>query len=226
MTETDLKYIRQSDIIPESMQNEQLTIVGAGAVGSSCAMAFAKTGFTDMRIFDFDTVELHNLPNQMFRYTDIGKPKVNAIRDIIKDFEGFNIRPINSRFNANRLNGSIIITIDNMDDRIKIWNKAKEQFDKIRLYIDARMGAEVLRLYTIIPPLTSDTGPYEETLYPSADALHLPCTAKATMYTATVLGGLIVNQAKKALMCMIDQDAPTPAFEIIYDLTSDTLITR
>lgn len=38
-----------------------------------------------MTLWDFDTVEAHNIVNQMFRQQDVGKPKVEALKDILMD---------------------------------------------------------------------------------------------------------------------------------------------
>ena len=77
--EPDQKYVRQSDIINPEVLGTPVHIIGAGAIGSCAALALAKIGFKDFTVYDFDSVELHNLPNQMYRAKDIGKPKVEAL---------------------------------------------------------------------------------------------------------------------------------------------------
>lgn len=55
-------------------------IVGAGALGSAVAVALAAAGVGLLRIIDFDTVSLSNLPRQIAYTThDTGKPKVSVL---------------------------------------------------------------------------------------------------------------------------------------------------
>jgi len=222
----DQKYVRQRDIIPEEILTEEITIVGAGAVGSCCALALAKTGFKNLKVFDFDTVEIHNMPNQMYRVRDLGKPKVQALKEIIHDFEGLDIVTVNGKYRALNMRGTIIVAVDNMDARIMFWKKAQQHLKNINLYIDSRMGAELIRLYSFQPMYPVDIEIYEQSLYTSEDAEHLSCTAKATMYTALMLGSMIVSQAKRAYMSMISGDYLKPEVEIILDIPSNTMITR
>ena len=53
-------------------------VVGCGAIGSHVCEELARLGFPRVSIYDFDTVDPHNITNQMFTQTDIGKPKVAA----------------------------------------------------------------------------------------------------------------------------------------------------
>lgn len=59
--------------------------MGCGSVGSTLAENLARCGVTKMTLWDFDTVETHNIVNQMFRQQDVGKLKVEALRDILMD---------------------------------------------------------------------------------------------------------------------------------------------
>ena len=63
----------------------RIHIVGCGSVGSTVAENLVRCGVTNLTLWDFDKVESHNLVNQMFRQKDIGKLKVEALLDILKD---------------------------------------------------------------------------------------------------------------------------------------------
>lgn len=62
---------------------DQIHVVGCGAVGSNVAELLARMGCTNIHLWDFDTVEPHNVANQNFFQKDIGKPKVEVIRDFL-----------------------------------------------------------------------------------------------------------------------------------------------
>ena len=65
--------------------NSRIHIVGCGSVGSTVAENLVRCGVTNLTLWDFDHVEAHNIVNQMFRQKDIGKPKVEALADILTE---------------------------------------------------------------------------------------------------------------------------------------------
>lgn len=71
--------------------------------------------------------------------------------------------------------------------RTVIWKTVKGN-RRVQLYLDARMGAEVLRLYTILPTDADASALYEANLYTSGDAEQLPCSARAIVYCPVVAG--------------------------------------
>ena len=225
----DLKYIRQQDIIPSDLLNKRITLVGAGAVGGTTAFFLAKTGFKNLRIYDFDTVELHNLPNSIYRMSDLGKPKVTAIKEIIKEFDGVDIQAINKKWDRMSLEGVHICSVDSMKTRHQMWRTIKRRRSSIPLYIDGRMGAEVMRIYAIDPLKENQAKLYESTLCADNEVEVAPCTAKSTMYCASIIAGIIVSLVKRCLLEQklgIQKDRKEPAREIIYDIPSDMFLSN
>ncbi len=51
------------------LKNARVLIVGAGALGSLCAMYLAGTGVGELTVTDFDTIDISNLPRQLFYTT-------------------------------------------------------------------------------------------------------------------------------------------------------------
>jgi sulfur carrier protein ThiS adenylyltransferase len=63
------------------IQKVKVGIAGAGGLGSNCALFLVRCGFKKFRIVDSDIVEIGNL-NRQFYFTDqVGKRKVEALRD-------------------------------------------------------------------------------------------------------------------------------------------------
>lgn len=58
-------------------------IIGCGSVGSTLAENLARCGVTKFGFWDFDTVEAHNIVNQMFTEEHVGKKKTDALREIV-----------------------------------------------------------------------------------------------------------------------------------------------
>jgi len=111
----------------------------------------------------------------------------------------------------------VIITADNMTCRQNIWKRVRLN-RKIPLLIDARMGAEFARIYTIHPTNVDEVDFYEENLYNNDEAERLPCSARSIVYCPTVIAGLIALQVKKFAM-----NQPVKK-EILFDLPGLTLI--
>jgi sulfur carrier protein ThiS adenylyltransferase len=56
-------------------------IAGAGGLGSNCAVALVRAGFSNLVIADFDIVEPSNLNRQAYFSDQIGRPKVEVLRE-------------------------------------------------------------------------------------------------------------------------------------------------
>jgi hypothetical protein len=216
MEETN-RYNRQLDILNPAQLNIPVTIIGAGATGSFTALSLAKMGVHDITVFDYDSVEEHNLPNQFYRMSDVGRPKVYALREIIEDFEGITIKARNEKYRGQRLSGIVIVAVDSMDARIHIWKFVKDNPD-VKLFIDSRMGAEVMKIYSLNPIDLYECRNYEASLYPSSEALQVRCTAKSIMYTVLSLASLLANQVKKFLMSEFLNK------ELTFDMKTVTLL--
>ncbi len=63
------------------IQKIKVGIAGAGGLGSNCALFLVRCGFKKFRIADSDTVEISNLNRQFYFITQVGKRKVDALRD-------------------------------------------------------------------------------------------------------------------------------------------------
>lgn len=107
---------------PEKI-NSRIHIVGCGSVGATVAENLARCGITKFTLWDFDVVEPKNLANQIFRVKDIGKPKVEALKDILLDINpdietDVKLKP--KGWNGEQLNGFVFLAVDNIELRRKI----------------------------------------------------------------------------------------------------------
>lgn len=104
----------------------RIHIIGCGSVGSTLAENLARCGVTKMTLWDFDDVEPHNICNQMFRQQDVGKPKVEALRDILTDInpdiiDTLEVKP--EGWKGKMLSGYIFLCVDNIELRRQIVEK-------------------------------------------------------------------------------------------------------
>lgn len=110
---------------PEKM-DDRVHIIGCGSVGSTVAENLARSGVTKFTLWDFDLVEPHNLANQMFRHKDIGKPKTEALLDILCDINldvKDDTKLQNEGWKGQQLSGFVFLCVDNIDLRREIVEK-------------------------------------------------------------------------------------------------------
>lgn len=192
-------YWRQLDICgPAHMRNLHVTVIGCGGIGSPTALALAKMGVPALTLFDADKVETHNLPNQMFKLSQVGLHKTQALKDNILEYVDCSIQAVPENYNGQQLTPGIVISgVDSMVARKDILQKLR--FNPVAcLYIEARMGGEVCRIYTLNPCLPSQLRWYEgNMLYTDEEAAPEPCTEKAIIYNTFFIAALIANQVKK-----------------------------
>jgi len=215
-----MDFWRQLDILKPSELNISISIIGAGGIGGPTALVLAKMGCRQVTVFDNDTIESHNLPNQFYRLADVGKFKVEALKEIIGLFTGVKIDARKERFSLDGgLTDVIISGVDTMASRKEIWEAIKWK-TAVRLYIDGRMGGEVARIFSARPHDPDDVNFYEKTLYSDDDSEDLACTAQAIIYNVFAMASFIANQVKRVVK---NEDLDK---EIVLDFKTITLIKR
>jgi molybdopterin/thiamine biosynthesis adenylyltransferase len=200
-TKTKNVFWRQIDILsPDKVQGFALTLIGTGGIGSITAMILAKMGVRVFDLYDPDTVEDHNLPNQMFANDHIGEKKVNAIADLIKDFgHNVDVQVFDRKFGNGDIPNQVTVSgVDSMESRIEIWDKVKKN-PNCNLYIDGRMGAEAFIIYALNPNNQAQIERYEKTLHSDEEAAEEICTAKAIAYNVAGIATVIASIIKKYL---------------------------
>lgn len=118
----------------------RVNIIGCGSIGSTLAENLVRFGITNIALFDFDVVEPHNIANQMFQYSDIGKPKVRAVAENL-----MNINPscakdlsiFDKGYKNQNLSGYVFLCVDSIELRQKIV-KANKYNNCIRAMFDFR----------------------------------------------------------------------------------------
>jgi molybdopterin/thiamine biosynthesis adenylyltransferase len=183
MTTVNKYLTRQYDLIPENILTTPIFVIGAGAIGSMTVLTLAKMGFNNIFVYDDDIVDFVNINNQFYRISDIGKLKVVALYSLVKDFTGVEIVPINARA-KDMMAGIVISAVDSMESRKQIF----ELFCG-SLLIDPRMAIEYASIRTFMPRKGDTPKDYTQSLYSDKDAVAERCTAKATMYTASLIAG-------------------------------------
>ena len=192
-----MDFTRQLGIIKPTDLEETIHIIGLGGIGSFTVQVLAKMGCTSLVGYEPDIVEEHNVPNQNFRLSDIGVPKGEAIAWIVREFTGVTLAFHPEKFDGSQeLSGIVIAAVDSMQSRQVIWDAVKLN-PRVRLFIDGRIGGQIVRLFTINPCSPDDIDLYESNLFPDERAQELPCTERAVIYTSYFIAGFIANHVKK-----------------------------
>lgn len=118
-----MNLAKSFEFFDPSICKGRIHIIGCGSVGSTVAELLARFGLTDFTLYDFDTVEPHNVVNQMFTSKHLHRPKVEALRDILIE-----INPeIESKIKLQprgwidqTLDGYVFLAVDNIELRRKI----------------------------------------------------------------------------------------------------------
>ncbi len=214
-----MDFSRQTDLVDIEALETPITLIGCGGIGSFTALALAKMGCVHLTVYDDDLVEGQNIPNQLFRLGDVGQLKVERLADIVKSFTGTGIDARPERVASQRLQGIVVSGVDSMEARRRIWDRSIRFKAGVTAYIDARMGAEVSRIYTVRPVDPDHVRFYERTLYSDDEALQIPCTAQAIVYTSFGIASLVAGQVKRVAM------GEACKREIIFDQKTLTFFT-
>ncbi len=101
------------------LQSAQVTIMGCGGLGSNIAVFLARCGVGHLHLIDFDHVEASNLNRQQYRVCDLGRPKTEALADLLHAINPF----IDTKVDQ------VEVTDDNLRDLLEGADVICEAFD-------------------------------------------------------------------------------------------------
>lgn len=191
--------IRQRDLIPpDKLAEMHAVVIGVGAIGRQAAIQLASIGVSTMTLIDHDTVGVENLATQAYMPVDLDSKKVEATSGLVQQINpDVEIHAINDRFKKSvvlDLTGggkklAIFCCVDSIDTRRFIFEQTKSY---AAFFVDARMSAEVFRVLSVPQPLLE--AHYQTTLFSAEEAFRGSCTAKSTVYTASIAAGFMLAQ--------------------------------
>jgi molybdopterin/thiamine biosynthesis adenylyltransferase len=176
--------------------NEFCLVGGAGGIGSWLTFFLSKIGFRTY-LYDFDTVEDHNLGGQLFQQHSIGRPKVSAVATMIQDFCSAQISIFNQEITLDTpTHWFCFSAFDNMKARktlFEVWKRSWRYAPEgvIPIFIDGRLEIEQLQVLCVTP---DNADRYEE-LYLFDDSVveEAPCTMKQSSHTAAMIGSIMTS---------------------------------
>jgi len=177
---------------PDSSEQPKITIIGVGGIGSWAALALAKMGIKNIVLMDYDVVKAHNVGCTTYRKEDIGKLKVQAMKESLMGIvSNLDARPVKF-IPTFSLHGLVISCVDSMATRKEIFEVAT----RANFLIDCRIGGELIRLFTCNPRSRASRKLYEKTLYTDENSVNLPCTGQNIAYVGLMAGAMITKEVQ------------------------------
>ena len=199
------RFVRQQDLVPrDRLAAMQATVIGVGAIGRQAALQLAAIGVPRIQLVDFDVVDNSNRTTQGYTLADIGMTKVLATLTAIHQLDpAIQVEVIEDRYRPRLAIGdAVFCCVDSIDARAAIWRSAGT---KCRCWCDGRMLGEVIRVLAVADEQGRDY--YPTTLFAQSEAETGRCTARSTIYAASIAAGLMVHQFTRWLRGMpVDRD--------------------
>jgi hypothetical protein len=185
------RFLRNKDLIPQN-KLDRVGIVGLGGIGSQLVPLLSIMGFKKITGWDYDILEEHNLSTTLYPQNSIGKPKAQIAKNVFSmygvDPDGF--VAFDEKYDENSPTyPKMIVCLDNMEGRLiayKNWLKQKNR----QFFLDLRMGSLSMEIVTV----TKKYDDYMNTWRPTHEYIEEPCTMKHTIFTASIVGGIGVDQ--------------------------------
>lgn len=185
------QYNRFKDAPWFPKENETVMVGGAGGISSWLTLFLARAGFKPI-VYDFDIIEEHNTGGQLFRLSDVGKHKVSALSEIIKEFANDSMSGFNNKIDENSPTHYFMFSgFDNMLARKNMfenWKRSIENCAVTPILIDGRLEMEQLQIFCVTPDRIED---YEKTLFTDEEVEDAPCTMKQTSHAAAMIATLM-----------------------------------
>ena len=186
------RFARQRELAPpERLADIKATVIGVGAIGRQVACQLAALGVRRLQLVDFDCVELTNITSQGYLMGDIGQPKVMATQAAVLGIDAtITVETIADRFRPQHsLGEAVFCCVDSITARGAIWRSVGSTCS---FWADGRMLGEVLRILAVADCPSRQH--YPTTLFAQAEAQQGRCTARSTLYAASIAAGLMVHQ--------------------------------
>jgi sulfur carrier protein ThiS adenylyltransferase len=203
--------VRQRALVPpEHLARCDAIVIGVGAIGRQAALQLAALGMPRLTLFDADMVQPENLAVQGYWPDNLHQPKVHATAELCRRIQPeIDVNSVAERFqrsSARRYAAAgervVFCCVDHIATRRMIWEAVRAT---VQFFVDGRMSAEVVRVLASQQPATD--GDYVQTLFTAEEAYVGACTARSTIYTASIAAGLMVHQFARWLRGLaVDQD--------------------
>jgi sulfur carrier protein ThiS adenylyltransferase len=220
--------LRQRELVPpDRLAACHGLVIGVGAIGRQVAVQLAATGTAEMTLIDPDQVDVVNLAPQGYAEQDLGSNKVTAtaqwcrqlnpallVHSHVERFRRSSTKSL-ACFNQTDRRLVVFCCVDSIGTRAVVWESVKPH---AAAFFDGRMSAEVVRVLSSARPATDSR--YLSSLFAPEQAFAGSCTARSTIYSASIAAGLMLAQFTRWLRHM-----PLDADLVLNLLASELTVT-
>ncbi len=171
----------------------EVTVGGVGTIGSHLSLLLSRGGDHTILMYDDDEVDIYNLSGQLFKKNDVGKKKVEVIKDLMMEFSDFseqNIHSMDSRIEKGTYVSPVCFScFDNMKARKEMFENWKK-LDTREIFIDGRMTIESYEVYCVTP---ENEKKYEKTLFSDEEVPEQICSLKNTTHTGYLVAARMMT---------------------------------
>lgn len=176
-----------------SAEEVNVVVGGCGGIGSWLSFYLARAGFSPI-IYDFDTVEVHNMGGQFFSKNQVGMKKVDAMRVMILDYSDLDIMTFDERFDTHSMSHEFMFgAFDNMQarkDMFEIWWRDNSE-NPDAVLIDGRLLMEQLQIFCVTIESAKEYA--KEHLFDDSEVEKENCTMKQTSHSAGMIASLMTG---------------------------------
>lgn len=197
---TQVNFMRHSNYFgPEDASNQTLHIIGCGATGSWVAMLAARMGWHNFVLWDSDTVESHNLPNQTYDHHQVGMKKVDALEECLLRFnDQVSVEKYDTFFEASNddhvsaLEDYVFIAVDSLSARKEIMSILKQHVF-VHTVFETKMGFTHATLNVIDTQEIDIIDNYISALKNDDEVEESACGAKIITTLTTIVAANLVH---------------------------------
>lgn len=190
---------------PIAFGRRPIHVIGCGAIGSKVALSIAKLGVENLHLWDFDRIEAHNVPNQVFGLPHVGQLKVDVLGKLLEAYAGCKAQLHPVKVDGSQpLSGTVFLCVDSMgerssDGRIRggrweIWERGIRRNPAVEWLVEARIGVDSVRLYGVDPNNDVNVQRWEDAWYPDSETA-VPVSACGASQTVGPTAGLAADLA-------------------------------
>ena len=187
----------------EKIQQQNVLLAGVGGIGSYVAFLLSRMKPNAITIYDPDTVETVNMAGQLYGVNDIGRYKVTAMNNKMRELSlYYSTYAYDRRFtDSDNTENIMICGFDNMEARKVFFNSWLRHVSRLPeekkgqcLFIDGRLNAEEFQVLCVTGDNNYAIDNYRDNwLFDDSEVEEAVCSYKQTSYMANMIGSVMTN---------------------------------
>ena len=197
------RFDRQQNLQDDDTRKKlKVCIIGAWGIGSNSCYCLAKQWIENIKVVDFEKVEIENTGSQFFREKDIWKCKVEALQEQVLEQTGIKVDIVKTKYKSANIKGYdvIVLALDNLETRKQIVEDCADE----QIILDTRMVKRISQCFSFFGFQKERW--FEECYTTDENTIQeVACTEKAIAHNALIMAWIVGS-----LVCDICNNKPLP----------------